>query len=130
MVMEAQRLEHLDSLLAKGPQIGQAAAWGALLGGVYGFFLVRGAPPGGGRIVSTGSHTWRLLGEGEAAAKYAALGALGFAAFAALSYKLGQGVSRSEHARLGPPAPPSPVVTRGAFAGLPRPLFNTEDGEE
>jgi hypothetical protein len=128
MVMEAQRLEHLDSLLAKGPQIGQAAAWGALLGGVYGLFLVRG--PGGSRIVPVGAVSWKVFGEGETTAKYAALGALGFAAFAALSYKLGQGVSRAEHTRLGPPAPPSPIVTRGAFAGLPRPLFNTEDEEE
>lgn len=112
MVMEAQRLEHLDALLAKGPQVGQAAAWGVLLGGAYGFFRGRG------------------LRESERTVKYAALGALGFATFAALSYKLGQGVSRAEHARLGPPAPPSPVVTRGTFAGMPRPLFNTEDEED
>lgn len=111
MVMEAQRLEHLDALLAKGPQIDQAAVWGVLLGGAYGYFRGHGL-------------------ESERTVKYAALGALGFAAFAALSFKLGQGVSRTEHARLGPPPPPSPVVTRGAFAGLPRPLFNTEDEED
>lgn len=112
MVMEARQLEHLDALLAKGPQISEAAAWGVLLGGVYGYFRGRG------------------LRESDRTVKYAAVGALGFAAFAALSFKLGQTVSRTEHARLGPPAPPSPVVTRGAFAGLPRPLFNTEDEEE
>ena len=113
--MEARQLEHLDAFLVKGPQIGQAAAWGVLLGGVYGYFRGRG------------------LRETDRTVKYAAAGALGFAAFAALSFKLGQGVSRAEHARLGPlgpPPPPSPVVTRGAFAGLPRPLFNTEDDEE
>ena len=109
MVMQ-DRLHTLDALLASGPQIGQAAAWGVVVGGVYGYLRGRG------------------LGEQGRTVKYAGFGALGFAVFAALSYKLGQVVSQTEHASLGPPAPLSPVVTRGSFAGLPRPLFHARAG--
>ena len=98
-------LGQLDQLLAEGPHIWSSAAWGALLGGVFGYAHLARRPEGERHI-----------------AKYAAFGAVGFAAFSALAYGFGRKVSEAEHLSLGLPGPGTPVVTRGAFAGMPRPL--------
>ena len=99
-------LSHLDAALAKGPELWPSFAWGVVLGGAFEYWRSHKRPSGERHV-----------------AKYAALGGLGLATFSALVYEAGKKTSAAEHAYFHIPAPEVPVVTRGAFAGMPRPLF-------
>lgn len=91
-------------------QIGQTAVWGVFIGAAYGYYRSKGTP-----FEKSAVTKWAL-----------ALGALG-GATAFLHSHLGK--DSLENLPFGAPPPPSPVVTRGTFAGYPRPLHHTQDAD-
>jgi hypothetical protein len=93
--------------------------FGAAIGGAFGGMLLNFIAS---RNLAGGDHSERHL------LRYAAVGGVVAMAREYFSCKMGRGVSRLGHAMLEAmptaPAPRSPVVTKGHFAGMPRPLHH------
>lgn len=73
-----------------------------------------------GAGIGAGYQLGRVYPSTATVAKGAAIGALAAGVLSLL-------LREPEVVAAAAAAPPSPVVTRGAFAGLPRPLYNTSD---
>jgi hypothetical protein len=105
---EQDMLAEMDSLVAARPPYFAGAIQGMLLGLAVGFVLDNKRAGGGG---------YRRI------AKYAAIGAgLNMASQMVVHAALGGAVHYMEAHPLNPP-PATPIVTKGAFAGAPRPLY-------
>lgn len=100
------QLADFDAVLAEGPQYGSSAIWGAVIGAAAGFWTIKRREPR------------KML-------KYAACGAVINMGLSYVLVALGKKGSAyaHEHPEVLVQPPPSPVVTKGAFAGAPRALY-------
>jgi hypothetical protein len=103
---EAEFLAELDSAAALRPSYLSGAMNGVLYGLAYGFLA--GKPSHGNRL------------------KYAATGAVAVMGFQFLAHALLKKADTwaHEHPLYSLPTPPSPIVTKGHFAGMPRMLYH------
>lgn len=111
---QIQNLAALDTWLEKGPHYGRNMLLGAAVGGGLGLLVV---------AKKTNKPTL----------KYAAIGAATTLVGGFVLFQIGKWASKKEHDVLASaavaesPAPSTPVVTKGHFAGAPRALYPTVD---